>query len=317
LRGPDTLGQVQATRGGGCQDGAVRVQLYGATLATAGEVPAEAVEEEPGLVWLHFPIQTALGEGQAAMRLQGNEAMLPLGARRGELEVRLERGAGPVAAAELDQARQASTASLAQAATAWEQGTFRLLDDQGGLVGEVVLREQAAPLVAVYDATWWTGGLVEADREDQGPDIVLTFPVEPALQGETGQLRVNVPAAVAVVPTDRLPTELDRSLRLVSGVVTPQERDAAMDRARQAADQAEAQAMVGLGRQLARRAHSPDGSCRSWTEVAPDLAPVLAGYDVDIVAEGPDCVVEVEPTTLQHRRRFRARIGPEGRRDEP
>ena len=62
------------------------VDLYGPSWNTQGSVLAE-IEQSKEWLWLYFPLITGQGEGTAALRFQGGEAMLPLGARRGEFEV--------------------------------------------------------------------------------------------------------------------------------------------------------------------------------------------------------------------------------------
>lgn len=316
LQGPETAGQVRAGAalgfGACCTGGGVTVELYGPAFSTGGAVPAQVSVEEEGLVWLFFPLQTALGEAEAALRLQGRQALLPLGARPGELELSLSRVEGPADPSALEAAAARAASSLDAARQAWAGGAFRLQQPDGRLVGEVLLRPDQAPVVAVYDRTWWTGGPVWSDRAEEGPDLLLSFPVEPALRGEEGLLRLNVPTSTAIVPADAVPTELDRHLSMVAGVVTQAERDAAMAAARTEADQAELEAMVELGRLLAVRALDDAGGCRSWEQVNPALADVLVGYTVRVEPLDGRCVVDVEPELPQHRRRLRARIGPEG-----
>ena len=64
----------------------VEIELYTDRFTTNGLVVA-AAEQKNEMLWLYFPLQTGQGEGEAALRFQGNEAMLPLGARRGEFEI--------------------------------------------------------------------------------------------------------------------------------------------------------------------------------------------------------------------------------------
>lgn len=312
IEGPEVTGQVQGRRGLGCARAPVTVELYGPALSTGGAVPAQVSVEEQGLAWLYFPLQTALGEAEAAMRLQGAQAMLPLGARAGELELRLAATPGAADPQVLEAAAARSASSLEQARRDWQGGAFRLVQEDGRLVGEVQLRPDQAPVVAVYDRIWWTDGPVWADRGEEGPDILLAFPVQPALQGEEGLLRLNVPTSTAIVPADAVPTELDRRLALVAGVVTAQEREEAMHAARVEADQAEREAMIELARLLAVRARDADGACRPWQQVEPGLAELLVGYTVRVEEDAGRCVVDIEPELSQHRRRLRARIGPEG-----
>lgn len=316
LVGEGFAGEVRVDGGSGCRGAVTTVTLFGPSLSTAGPVTAEVAAAEGQPTWLYFPLQTALGEGSAALRLQGSEAMLPLGARPGEFDVHMSVEEGPADPAALAAARSAAEASLRDSAAAWAAGAFRLEDPTAPpdmrWVGEVILRPDGPAMVAVYDRIWWTGGLVAADRFDEGPDIVLSFLAEPTLRGEEAMLRLNVPTSTAVVPADRFPTELDRHLALVPGAVTEEARAAAMERVRQASIAEERQALEEVGARLAVRARQPDGTCASLSEQPESLRDLLAGYDVEIVADHGVCVVDVEPARRQHRRRVAARVGPEG-----
>lgn len=321
MQGDDVVGSLRVVSGG-CAGERVLVSLYGPGLATAGEVEAEAATTPDGPTWLYFPLETALGAGQAALRVQGRDARLPLGARPGEFDLSLALSPEPADAASLEAARASARAELDGWQAAWADGRFRLVEQAASgadgsattdqLVGELVFRAELPPLVAVYDRWWWTGAPVAADRVDEGADLVLTFLAEPSLQGEEAQLRVNVPTGVAVVPADVAPTELDRVLRLVPGEVQPEERDAAMKRARAAADEEEQRTTVNFARQLAALATQEDGSCAGLDALGQADSPMLAGYELEL-SPGPDgCVVHIEPVHPQHRRRLRARVGPSG-----
>ncbi len=316
ISGEGYAGEIHVDRGAGCGDPVTSVTLFGPGLSTAGPVPAEVSAAEGQPTWLYFPLQTAVGEGRAALRLQGAEAMLPLGARAGEFDVHLALDDGPADPAALSATRQQAEASLRDSAAAWGEGVFRLEDPaapaDARLVGELIFRPDGPAMVAVYDRYWWTGGVVAADRVDDGPDIVLAFVAEPTLQGEEAMLRVNVPTATAVVPADRLPTELDRHLAVVPGAVAADERDAAMQRVRLASIAQEREALDALGSRLAVRALQADGRCAALADQPQSVRDLLAGYDVEIVADAGGCVVDVEPTRRQHRRRVAARVGPDG-----
>ena len=74
-----------------------------------------------------------------------------------------------------------------------------------------------SPLRFKFDPFWLSDGLVSAERFDEGPDIVLLFPVEPSFEGENGLLRLNTILHEVVVPTSDVPSDLDRRLLLVPG----------------------------------------------------------------------------------------------------
>lgn len=314
LTAPGVTGVLEADPGGGCREGAVRIGVWGETWGTPGVVTALVEEESPGVVWAWFPLRTGVGEGEAALRIEGGAARLPLGLRAGEHDIHLRLG-DPPEPAEVDAAAEAARARLDAEQAAWDDGRFRLVDGDA-VVGEVSLKgPDRPPEVAVYDAVWLSPGVVEAGRTDDGADLLLSFPVEPSLGGEQALLRVNVPTRAVVVPADALPDPLDRVLRLEPGAVTERERASHIDAAVAASEAAERATMLELLPKLAREAPGPDGRCRGPAEVDAAWELVLAGYRARVVADGDTCAVEIEPDVVQHGRRFRGLVGPEGLRE--
>ena len=82
---------AEVTRERGCRGSTVRVGLWGPGFQTDGRSLASITNEEDGSTWLHFSVQTGLGEAVAAMRVQGDAAVIPLGMRPGEFELNLVR----------------------------------------------------------------------------------------------------------------------------------------------------------------------------------------------------------------------------------
>ena len=296
--------------GGGC-GGGPSVRAWGPTWATEGAAPAEVEADEHGGVWLSFPMQTGLGQGQASLHVLGEVAVLPLGARSGEHELRLKRAPWP-SAEEIERRDEAARATVAAEAEAWSLGHF-LLQDQGQPVGEIQLQGDRA-VVSVFDAVWLTPEPQPAQLQPDGPDLVLTFAVEPSFQGESGVLRLNVPTRSAVVPADVDPTEIDRQLTLALGELSAESRAAAVGEAMRRADALEAEATGALAQKLASAAHTLDGECRGLAQLDPSWGLLLAGYDVEIAPTGETCEVRVRPRVSQQGRRLKARFGPEGQR---
>ncbi len=311
LVAPGVSGVLIADPGGGCREGGVRIGLWGPSWGTPGVVTAVVEEESPGVVWAWFPLRTGVGEGEAALRVEGGAARLPLGARTGEHDVHLRLAPAPdPAAVEAEAAAAAGRLDAEQAA--WDDGRFRIVDGEQ-VVGEVSLRgPDRAPDVAVYDAVWLSPGLVQAARKDDGGDLLLSFPVEPSLGGEQALLRINVATRAAVVPADALPDPMDRALRLEPGAVGEDERAERIAGAIAASEAAERATLLELLPKLARAAQAPDGRCRGPAEVDPAWSLVLAGYRTRVVADGRRCLVEIEPEVRQHGRRFRGVVGSEG-----
>ncbi|MEC8423450.1 MAG: hypothetical protein VX000_06710 [Myxococcota bacterium] len=312
LTGTDVRGVLRATSGRGCSDGRAEIGLWGPGFGTPGIVGAGLVEEAPGEVWAYFPLRTGVGEGEAALRIEGTAGRLPLGARPAEHDVHLRLEQRVPDAAELESISTENRTRLDAAEAAWQAGAFTLRDGDA-LVGEIRLRgPDAAPLVAVYDETWLSAGLVEADRADEGADLLLAFPVEPNLGGEKALLRINVPTGAVVVPTGAVPDAMDRRLRLLAGEVPGDVRAARVRTAREAARQTEHTQLLRLLPQLAGAARRSDGVCMAPAAVDPVWPLLLAGYSTRIVSDGDGCLVEVEASPEQHGRRFRGAVGTTG-----
>jgi hypothetical protein len=312
LDGPNVRGVLRAQVGGGCTDGRAEIGLWGPGFGTPGVVGTTLVEEAPGEVWAYFPMRTGVGEGEAALRIEGSVGRLPLGARPAEHDVHLRLEDGVPAAAELQRLAAESRVRLDASEADWQAGLFSLRDGET-VVGEVRLRgPDAAPLVAVYDESWLSAGLVEADRADEGADLLLAFPVEPNLGGEKALVRINVPSGDVVVPTGPVPDAMDRRLRLVAGEVTAEARAERVKEAQQASRQAEHAQLLRLLPQLARAARGPDGTCLAPADVDPAWPLLLAGYSARVLPHGDGCVVEIEASPPQHGRRFRGAVDSGG-----
>ena len=79
---------------GGCGGRAPRIEMYGPSWTTDGDVPA-TVTTEDRVTWARFPIVTGLGDGEMVLRLQGDDAVIPFGARPGEFDLTLDPSPEP------------------------------------------------------------------------------------------------------------------------------------------------------------------------------------------------------------------------------
>ena len=291
--------------------GAVELQLVGPLVATPGPVLAEvelAVVGGAPVTWLAFPLGTPAGEAEAVLRLQGQSALLDLGARAGEGELvfPLQPG-GPGDVEAVAAAAAAGAAGRAAWARAWAVGELGVEDDAGRIVGGVRLRGPGAPAeVWVADGLWATAGWAPADREQEGGDLLLAFPVEPSFGDDIGVMRILVGTGEVIIPQAAGPDPEDRRLRLRPAATTEAEREAASASARSEADAAEAawlrEHLPLLGSGLARA-----GGCLRPEDVDPAWPLLLRGYAVDIRPRDAGCELELSPEPPQHRRRLRGR----------
>ncbi|MCP4810589.1 MAG: hypothetical protein GY913_33035 [Proteobacteria bacterium] len=261
------------------------IHVSGPGWGTVGPVRCEA-HENAG--WFVFPLQTGAGKAMAVARWEEDRVVLPLGSREGEFDVVFERAEGTL---------EVPRADLTSERAMWDAARFRLHDgDQ--LVGALSLGEP--PMIEVYDAWWLTNGPVPAVPGERGPDLLLEFDVEPTLAGERALLLLNRPLREAVVPSGNEPADIDRRFTLVPGMVTVEERQAAVDAAVAEADAIEAERMGSVLNGVVGTLAPP---CPS--ELPADYASLFVGYAVSVTAHEDRCRVAVEPAPTQHRRRFR------------
>ncbi|MEY3213364.1 MAG: hypothetical protein RIT28_3845 [Pseudomonadota bacterium] len=299
LEGEGVLGEL---RGDGCT-----ITLAGPGWSTAGAAPCEVVVEGAE-TWLYAPVISGFGEAVAAARLHDGQLILPSAGLAGDLT--LTRTSGPADAARLAAALQVSQAAQAEAALAWERGVFRLHDGAGQLVGALALEPDDVVNVEVYDTSWMSPGPQRVRLGEDGPLLVVSFPVEPSVEGETGLLRVNRLNGAVTVATGPTVSPQDRRLQLVGGVVRPEEREAARARAVTTSLTQEEEVLrallpevVGLVGALGCSAMPPP-SVRLWLPGYVISGELVEGAGRDGETE---CVVSVEPSPPQHQRRLSAR----------
>ena len=292
---------------GGCGQRGVRVGLWGEGFGTRGEVLADVVPDDDGSTWLHFSVYTGLGEAVAALRIEGDSGLLPLGIRPGEHELRLKKAA--LKDVDLEGAAAMSAESQAKAVKEWEAGAF-LLREGEDTVGEIRFRGDSPPMVTVFDKWWLTPRPVEAAVSSQGAELLIAFDVEPSLQGEGGLLRVNLPLRQAVAPIGDVPVDAERRFELVAGALGEGDFETASAAAQREADEMEVTAVESTAKRIATQARQSDGSCLSWEALEETWGVMLAGYDVSLSSHGDGCAVTVEAAQVQHSRRYRGLIVP-------
>ncbi|MBL8614760.1 MAG: hypothetical protein JNM72_04025 [Deltaproteobacteria bacterium] len=290
---------------------APRLSLAGGALSTGGAVEAAVLGpqagEGPEVRWLRFPLRFGIGAAEGLLRIDEGRARLVLGYRPAEhdLDLRLEPG-GATAKVALGPAERTASAALDRWAAAWAGGRLRLVDGAGAPVGDLAFFDDGAVLVDLYDPTWSTGGPAPAVRADEGGEILLTVPVEPALEGESALLLVNLAHHVVVVPSAPSPQAEDRWLRLEPGGPTPEERASHHAAATAAAIRAEQAWLSEALPRLAAAAESPLG-CRPLSALGEEWGLMLRGYELSFGEQAGRCEARVEPRPPQHGRRVAGR----------
>jgi hypothetical protein len=270
-------------------------------------VVATIVPDDDGSTWLHFPVATGLGEAVAAIRVEGDGGVMPLGSRPGEFEIHLQRAT--LSADEIAAAQAASATALEREKKAWEDGAF-LLRSAGEIVGEIRFRGDLPPAVSVHDRWWLTPRPVDGTVVADGAELVIEFEVEPSLRGESALLRINVPSRQVVAPMGKVPVAEERQFTLEPGHLDEAERRSLIALAREQATTMEADFIEEMARSLGRAAHQADGSCTQLLDMEESWSVLLEGYDVQLIPVPGACAVGVEPSKPQHGRRYKGVVQP-------
>jgi len=274
-------------------------------VGAAGRVGC-AVEKLEQTVWIHFPLEMGAGAGQGVLEWGGDGVRFPLGAREGEWELQLERKVGSLSAEERTEWIERAAKGLSAEQAAWQAGVFRLLEGER-LVGS--LDFSAEPKVDLYDAFWTTDGSVEAVVAEEGPDLLLEFPVMPSLAGEGGVLRVNRPTRQVVVPLSATPIDGERRLRIEPGQVGVAERSSVVAAASLLARQREIDVVQPLVRELYEGIVEQGCTLKESMKEKTDL--LLAGYTISTDKTSEGCRLDLEPNPPQHGRSAAFRVLPD------
>ena len=274
-----------------------RVALFGESWDTGPDGLQACTDLGDG--WVRLPFRSGSGEGTITGRFDGQKLLVPLGAR-GEFDLSLEATTGSIDEVSLAETAAASEAIVAADREAWEEGWFRI-QVEGMLVGELEMASDREMWLQLYDPSWMTEDRVQARIYEDGAELVLHFPVMPALGDAGGVIRLNRPLKLLVVPVATNPDPHDRVLALVAGRVSEEERTAARAWALEEGGRKERETMLPLLATLAEKCAMDE----EWELL-------LRGYDVGFVRDEEGCLVRVDPAPVQHGRRLSAEVRSSG-----
>jgi len=291
------------------------IGLWSGALCTDGVVAVEDVQPEANGEWWWFPVITPLGLGDGSVLLQDAQATMDLGGRAGEFVFAAQKTDlnwdGATRKREAEAVEADCRARNQDLVEGWQTGAFLLRGDSDAVVGVVVFRGDKSPVVSLFDATWMTDGPVVAASRDDGGDVSLVFPVEPSLNGEEGELRINVVTSAVVVPSGARPNSTDRVLRLSVGTVDESTEQALRAAAITEANERERGVVEAWGPHLAE-VLTGDGLCLETTTLDSEWSVLLRGYAVTPMWTQGGCQVAVRPKREQHGRRFRGTFASDG-----
>ena len=295
LSGQNVTGVIKA------DSKSLQVGVWGDKWGTDGLVPAKiAVQED--VRYLYFTLQTGLGAGDATLRLQGQEALLPLGSRSGEFEISMLSEETDSLPEDLEMLQKKNQLAVEQERKYWKNGFFTLISNTNTVGDFHYTPQNGETTVAVYDQYWLTEEIKYPKIHAKGADLFISFAVSPSLRGEYGLLVINVPTRKAVVPVGELPDDLDRYMQLVPERLTPAQRSDFTSKAIELSNKIEKKWVLTNVNQLIQAAKS-ENDCLQFDKLDPKLQAVWLGYHPQISNEHGKCIVELNPNPIQHRRR--------------
>jgi hypothetical protein len=295
----------------------IDVYINHPNLSTNGWERAEIELEKEGGFWAFFDIETAMDTAHAAMRVQGKEARLPLGARRGEFDLIFEIESTSVDIKKIEE--------LIVNETPTRKGNLKMQKDFWALRHHIIVeKKQVNPnssiptseekivgyinwdteQIEVFDASWYTPDPQNFTREVEGGDILLSFDIEPSFQGEQGLIRCNIVTREITIPSSSIPSSLDRRLYIKEA---PLDLDLDLDldlqkHKKDAQKQADKTELKWIEKQAPLLIQSLENTCTSWKNQ--NILDSWLGYRFETKKQPLGCQIQIIPDPPQHRRRF-------------
>ena len=177
--------------------------------------------EDEGGFWAFFDIETAMDTAHAALRVQGKEARLPLGARRGEFDLIFtvepsSQGKDIIHKIVKEEGRKKEQSRPAKKVlvSSTTRDYRKKFSKRGSTSEEKIVGyiDWNTEQIDVFDSNWYTSSPQNFAQEVEGGDLLLIFDVEPSFQGEKGLIRCNIITRELTIPSSSIPSSLDRRL---------------------------------------------------------------------------------------------------------
>jgi len=307
----NTTGYLSGNRKG------IEVYINHPHLSTDGWKKADIELEDEGGFWAFFDIETAMDTAHAALRVQGKEARLPLGARRGEFDLIFtiepssqEKDIIHKIVKEEDQIRKSN---LDQQKKFWSLQQHVIIERNPAADGDISEEKIVGYIdwnmeqIDVFDSNWYTSTPQNFAQEVEGGDLLLIFDVEPSFQGEKGLIRCNVITRELTIPSSSIPSSVDRRLYIQA---PPLDLDLQKYK-KNAEKEAATLEFQWISDQAKTLYNSLESTCVSWKNQS--ILDSWLGYRFETQKIDSGCQIEVIPDPPQHRRQFEGFIYPDGR----
>ena len=287
---------------------AVCVSFLSTVSMTADGECVEAVVQQTtdDITHVRFLTNAGVGEVEYTIRIQNGVIRIPTVGVEGFVEGVLEAKA-------IDESifasRRVSVAQrLEQERQYWQEGAFSLQTLTGDVKGALVFDGEGVR-VFVFDRHWLTPEIQYASLETDGFDWIVEFDTEPQFLDSSTYIRIHFLERVVSIPQSLKRSDTDIQYQMVpnppSFDVLKQLQLKQIDRS---VDE-ERQTLIEAVQQLAKNL-TTDEACLDWMDSGALQTPFWMGYSVRTSWVDFQCVLYIEPETVQYRRTFIGTIYP-------
>ena len=255
---------------------------------------------------LRFLTEAGVGEVEYTVRIQNGVIKIPAVGTQGFVEGVLQ--SVPLEA-ELFSARCVSTQKQIELErTYWADGAFSLQNTTGEIKGALVFDDEGVRIF-VFDRHWLTPEVQYASLETDGFDWIVEFDTEPQFLDSSTYIRIHFLERLVSIPQSSKRSDNDIQYRMVPNPPSFDQLKLLQSQEIERSEEEERQRLTETVQSLAPKL-TTDKACMEWTESGALQTPFWMGYSVETKWVDSQCVLYIEPETVQYRRTFIGTLHP-------
>ena len=255
---------------------------------------------------LRFLTEAGVGEVEYTVRIQNGVIKIPAIGTQGFVEGLLQ--SVPLET-ELFAARRVSTQKQIELErTYWADGAFSLQNTAGEVKGALVFDDEGVRIF-VFDRHWLTPEVQYASLETDGFDWIVEFDTEPQFLDSSTYIRIHFLERLVSIPQSSKRSENDIQYRMVPNPPSFDQLKLLQFQEIERSEKEEQQRLTETVQSLAPKL-TTDKACIEWPSSGVLQTPFWMGYSVQTKWVNSQCVVYIEPETVQYRRTFIGTLYP-------
>ena len=281
--------------------------ITSASMTMGGEC-VEAILESSAedTIHLRFLALAGVGEVEYTVRIQNGVIKIPTTGVPGFEEGLLQ--SVPIEQELFERRRSSTQKRIDQERDYWTEGTFSLQTVSGEVKGALVFDGEGVRIF-VFDRHWLTPDVQYASLETDGFDWIVEFDAEPQFLDSSTYIRIHFLERLVTIPQSSKRSESDIQYKMVPN---PPSFETLRELQTKQIDQSledEQRTLMEAVRQLSSTL-TTEQKCADWMNSGVLQTPFWMGYSVQTKWVSSQCVLEIEPETVQYRRTFIGTLHP-------